>query len=69
MTLPPLEPRSNTLDAIDDAAAVVARARQAVLDEVSYLGSELDRLRAEYGKMKAERDAALERLREVLRGR
>lgn len=65
-TLPPLEPRSNTLDAIDDARAKLDHARRAVLDEVAYLGSELDRLRKEYAQMKAERDQAIDELRRLL---
>lgn len=67
MTLPPLEPRSNTLDAIDAIAERAASARQAVLDEVAYLGAEIDRLRSEYEKMRRERDSAIEALQEVLR--
>ena len=67
-TLPPLEPRSSTLDTIDAAAWHLQHARDAVLREVAYLGRELDRLRAEYGQMKAERDAAVDALKEMLRG-
>ena len=66
MTLPDLEPRSSTLDTIDAALWHVQHARDAVLREVAYLGRELDRLRAEYGQMKAERDAALEELKKVI---
>lgn len=68
MTLPPLEPRSSTIDAIDNARWHVEHAREQVLREVAYLGSELDRLRKEYAQMKAERDAALEELRKVIHG-
>ena len=67
-TLPPLEPRSSTIDTIDAAAWHLQHARDAVLREVAYLGGELDRLRAEYGQMKAERDAAVDALKEMLRG-
>lgn len=59
MTLPPYPPRSNTLDAIDNARWHVEHAREQVLREVAYLGGELDRLRAAYAQMKAERDAAV----------
>lgn len=68
MTLPPLEPRSSTIDAIDNARWHVEHAREQVLREVAYLGSELDRLRKEYAQMKAERDAALEELKKVIHG-
>lgn len=67
MTLPPFEPRSNTLDAIDAIAERAKHAREAVLSEVAYLGSEIDRLRAELACMKAERDSAIDELRRVLR--
>ena len=67
MTLPVLEPRSNTLDALDAIAERAVHARQIALDEVAYLGRELDRLRAEIGRLKAERDQAIESLKEVLR--
>lgn len=68
MTLPPLEPRSSTIDAIDNARWHVEHAREQVLREVAYLGSELDRLRKEYAQMKAERDQAIAELKEVIRG-
>ena len=68
MTLPPLEPRSSTLDTIDAAAWHLQHAREAVLHEVAYLGGELDRVRAAYAQMKAERDAALEELKKVIHG-
>ena len=68
MTLPPLEPRSSTIDAIDNARWHVEHAREQVLREVAYLGSELDRLRKEYAQMKAERDAAIEELKKVIHG-
>lgn len=68
MTLPDLEPRSSTIDAIDNARWHVEHAREQVLREVAYLGSELDRLRKEYAQMKAERDAAVDALKEMLRG-
>ena len=69
VTLPDLEPRSSTLDTLDAALWHMQHAREAVLREVAYLGREIDRLRAEYGRMKAERDAALEELRKVIHGR
>lgn len=68
MTLPDLEPRSSTLDTIDAAAWHLQHARDAVLREVAYLGGELDRVRAAYAQMKAERDAALEELKKVIHG-
>lgn len=68
MTLPDLEPRSSTLDTLDAALWHLQHAREAVLREVAHLGRELDRLRAEYGRMKAERDAALEELKKVIHG-
>lgn len=67
MTLPPLEPRSHTLDAIDAIAERAKHAREAVLSEVAYLGGEIDRLRAELARVKAERDQAIDELRRVLR--
>ena len=67
-TLPPLEPRSSTLYTIDAAAWHLQHARDAVLREVAYLGGELDRVRAAYAQMKAERDAALEELKKVIHG-
>jgi hypothetical protein len=45
--LPDLEPRSSTLDALDNALAALTHARRNVLDEVKYLGTEIDRLRGE----------------------
>lgn len=68
MTLPDLEPRSSTLDTLDAALWHLQHAREAVLREVAHLGRELDRLRAEYGRMKAERDAAIEELKKVIHG-
>ena len=68
MTLPDLEPRSSTLDTIDAALWHLQHARDAVLREVAYLGAMNDRLRAEYGRMRDERDAALEELRKVIHG-
>ena len=68
MTLPDLEPRSSTLDTLDAALWHLQHAREAVLREVAYLGETNDRLRAAYGRMKAERDAALEELKKVIHG-
>ena len=45
--LPDLEPRSSTLDALDNAIATLTHARSNVLDEVRYLGTEIDNLRKE----------------------
>ena len=59
MTLPPLEPRSSTLDTLDAAADAVTRARRGVLDEVAFLATEIDRLRAECARLVGERDAAV----------
>lgn len=42
---PTMEPRSSTLDRIDDAIKAVEQARRGVLDEVAFLGAEIDRLR------------------------
>lgn len=67
MTLPPLEPRSHTLDALDACTRRLDHAREAVLSEVAYLGGEIDRLRAELARVKAERDQAIDELRRVLR--
>ena len=66
VTLPDLEPRSSTIDTIDAALWHLQHAREAVLREVAYLGEANDRLRAEYGRMKAERDAAIEELKKVI---
>lgn len=44
---PPMEPRSSTLDRIDDAIKAVEQARRGVLDEVAFLGTELDRARGQ----------------------
>lgn len=68
MTLPPLEPRSSTLDAIDAIIARATHARVAVLDEVAYLASEIDRLRAALRLAKEERDIAVEALKKVING-
>ena len=68
MTLPPLEPRSSTLDAIYAIIARATHARVAVLDEVAYLASEIDRLRAALRLAKEERDIAVEALKKVING-
>ncbi len=41
-----MEPRSSTLDRIDDAIKAIEQSRRGVLDEVAFLGAEIDRLRA-----------------------
>ena len=68
MTLPPLEPRSSTLDAIDAIIARATHARVSVLDEVAYLAGEIDRLRAALLLAKEERDIAVEALKRVING-
>ena len=62
MTLPPLEPRSSTLDAMDAIIERATHARVFVFDEVAHLASEIDRLRAELRKVReqlAESDGAI----------
>lgn len=59
-----MEPRSSTLDRIDDAIKAVEQARRGVLDEVAHLGVMIDELRKE---RQAWRDRALAAERELER--
>lgn len=61
---PTMEPRSSTLDRIDDAIKAVEQARRGVLDEVAQLGVLIDELRKE---RQAWRDRAIAAERELER--
>lgn len=61
---PTMEPRSSTLDRIDDAIKAVEQARRGVLDEVAQLGVLIDSLRTE---RQSWRDRALAAERELER--
>ena len=63
--LPDLEPRSSTLDALDAAIATLTHARRNVLDEVKYLGLEIDRLRAALRESQDARDGWKRRAEEA----
>jgi hypothetical protein len=65
--LPDLEPRSSTLDMIDDAIATLTHARVNVLDEVRYLGMEIDRLRDALRESQDARDGWRRRAEEAER--
>lgn len=67
-TEPPPPLRSSTLDALASAEWHMRHLRQTLDDELAYVYEQMDRLRADNARLQAERDTAVQVLKEAISG-